>query len=902
MRFFRWELHKDDLHEELQAHLRMAIEDRVARGESPEEARAAAMREMGNLPLVADVTRFQWGWLWLEQAVQDARYALRQLRKSPGYTVTVLLTLMLTLGANTAIFGLLYALLLRSLPVSHPERIVQFELRMPAEGGSDGTSAMVSDGIYDLLASSHRSLSGVCGWEEQDVTLRAAGETVSVPAAAITGGCMPMLGLHPAIGRLMQYGDDRPGGAPEGYPVVLSYNYWRTHWNADPAVIGRRMNFGAGFRADAAQGVIVGVMQEGFDDVQVGAAPEIFVPLEMVNPVGQHNFGSYNTIVLGRLQDGVELQPAQAEAETIFQARLKSDASMRYYTFDNGKMTKTKDVHLLVLPGRTGFSYLRSVYQRPLYIIEGMVGLSLLVASAYLAMLAATRALARRRELAVRIALGASRGRVATQLAWESVLLVGVGTLLGVVFAWAAQDLLKVLVQTMSTEPLELHAEPDGVVLLFTAGLMAVVVSFSGLWPAWRASKVDPVTDIKEGDSSILGRRAGGIGRWLIPAQIAFSLVIVTMAALMATTVARLMAIDPGFRTSGITILSTDFSSRVTYTNDHKQQRPPYALFDSLLDRIQKTPGVESASVSMARPFQGGRYMTSVTSQPLTGAARNQENIYQFLVTPGYFKTMSVPLLGGRDFNRNDESEAEPICILNRSAAEHFFPGENALGKLLTVNRKAGTRIVGIVGDTIDGDLREKALTIIYQPYLTGGMWNPFAFFAVRAHDTATAVHAVREALHELAPDVAVDKQVTIQGLVRQSMGSQNMVSMLAAFFALLTLALTGIGLYGVMSNGVVRRRTEIGVRMALGATPAGVLWMILHEAMRIVLPGLVLGAGGVWAATRLLKTLLYGVEPHDPWVCAVSLLVLAAVAVCASLLPAQKAARVHPSDALRSE
>ncbi len=899
MRLWAWERRKDDLAEELDAHLRMAIADRVARGETPEDARTAAVREMGNPPLVADVTRRQWGWEWLERAGQDVRYALRQLRKSPGYTVTALLTLTLAVGANTAIFGLFYALLLRSLPVDRPDQLVQVELRMSTPGAAGEPTPTVSDGLFDLIDKSQTAFSGLCGWQEGNLNYREADGTHPVPAASLTGGCMRVLGLHAALGRLLEDADDKPGGLPEGFPVVLGYDYWRTHLGADPGVIGRVMSFGATLRTGARKGVVVGVMEPGFESIQVGGQPDLYVPLEMTDPASQHGLGSFDTTVIGRLKDWASAQQAEAQVDALFQSKLKTEKTLRFFTFVGDKFTQATEEHLLVRPGRTGFSYLRDDYEKPLYLIEGMVGLSLLVACAYLAMLASARALARRRELAVRMALGASRSRVAAQLTWESVLLAVAGGGLGILFAWGAEHGLLALMRGMSTEPLELRAGPGGVVLLFTLALMGLTVMLSGMWPAWRASKVDPASDIKEGEASIAGRRAPRMGAWLVPVQIAISLVIVTMAALMGSTVARLLAVDPGFRTSGITFLQADFSPR---TQGTKQPAAPFSLIVSLLDRIQHTPGVEGAAVSQAYPLEGATYMKTVWSEPSSGVKRTDESLVALAVTPGYFDTMGIPLLAGRNFTLDDKGEDATVCVLNRTAAEYFFPDGNAIGGMLSMSKTVKVRVAGIVGDTLYNDLRQKAPRMMYQPYLQGALWNPYASFEVHARDAGTAVSAVRNAFRELAPDVAVDKPVTMRELVASTMGRERMVALLSGFFALLTLALTGIGLYGVLNYGVVRRRTEIGVRMALGASPGGVVKMILREALRLVLPGLVLGAAGVWGATRLLETLLYGVKPLDPWLCAASLVALVAVAVLACVLPARRAARVHPMEALRFE
>jgi predicted permease len=899
MKLWAWERRKDELAEELEAHLKLAIADRVARGESPEAARAAAVREMGNPPLVADVTRRQWGWEWLERTWQDIRYAFRQLRKSPGYTITALLTLTLAVGANTAIFGLFYALLLRSLPIDHPDQIVQMEVQLSASGVSAEPSPMVADGTYDALVKTQTAFSGMCGWNDDNVNLRDINGTRPVPAATLTGDCMRVLGLHAALGRLLEDADDRPGGTPEGYPVVLGYDYWRTQFGADRSVIGRVLDFGASMSVGATKGVIVGVMEPGFDSVRVGGRPDLYVPLEMVDPMTDHSFRSFDTTLLGRLKDGVSLQTAQAQLDAVYQSSLKQEKGLKLFTFVNGKFAQANQAHLIVRPGRTGYSYLRQEYERPLYLIEGMVALSLLVACAYLAMLALARALARRRELAVRVALGASRRRVALQLTWESVLLALGGSGLGVLFAWGAEQTLAALVTSLGMDgPLQLRAGPGGAVLLFTLGIAGLTVILSGLWPACRASKVDPASDIKEGEASIAGRRSPQMGAWMVPVQIALSLVIVTVAALMGGTVSRLLAVDPGFRTSGITFLRADFSPR---TQGAKDLAAPFPVMFSLLDRIQRTPGVEAVSISQAYPLEGATYITSASSDSSSGGTRTDNSLTTLSVTPGYFDTMGVPVLQGRRFSLDDQDGAATVCILNRSAAQYFFPGGNAIGGMLSMGKETRLRVVAVVGDTLYHNLRQTAPRMLYEPFFQSE-WNPYAEFAVRARDASTAVSAVRNAFRTLAPDVAVDKPVTMRELVASSMGRERMVAMLAGFFALLTLALTGIGLYGVLNYGVVRRRTEIGVRMALGATPGGVVKMILREAMRLVLPGVVLGAAGVWAATRLLTTLLYGVKPLDPWLCAASLAALVCVAVLACVLPARRAARVHPMEALRFE
>jgi predicted permease len=896
---WRWERRTQELEEELEAHLRLAIEDRVTLGEPPAAARAAALREMGNVPLVAEVTRQQWGWAGCERWAHDLRYALRQLRKSPGYAATSILTLTLAIGANTAIFGLLYAILLRSLPVERPDQIVQVELQLRgASGVAQEPSAMISDKVYDSLAERQQVFSGMCSWATWPLNLRESEGTRPIPSATLTGGCFRMLGLHAALGRLFTAADDRPGGAPEGYPIVLGYDYWRTHLGADPNVLGRVMDLGTFLASSSKRGVVAGVLEPGFDSVRVGDRPWIYVPSEMNDPLSSHNFGSYDHTLLARLKDGVSPPQAQAQVDAIFNARIQAE-KFQYYVSDSGTFGTANQAHLLLVPGRTGYSYMRKGFARPLYLLEGMVVLSLLVACAYLAMLAYARAWARRRELAVRVALGASRARVAMQLCYESVVVAAVGGSLGVLFAWAAERGVLLLIPYAAGDTPAISTDPGSAALLFTLALSVFTVLLSGLWPAWRASRVDPASEIKEGDHLLTGRRRTGLGPWLVPVQIGFSLVIVVMAALMASTLARLMAVNPGFRTGGVTFFDANFSSRAAH------MKMPAALDIALLDRIRHAPGVEAASMSQTTQFGGGMYVQPAASISPAGAVRKDEDITSLSVMPGYFETLGIPLLAGRGFTLNDQGDAPPVCILNRSAADYFFPGGRAAGSMLTLEamgKPSSVQVVAVVGDTLYSDLREAPPRIVYQPYLGRGQFNPLAKVAVRARDTAAAVTAVRTAFRELAPEVALGKPETMKELVGATVSRERLVAVLASFFALLTLTLTAVGLYGLLSYAVVQRHREIGVRMALGASRAHVARLILLDAIRLVVPGLILGAAGAWGATRLLRTLLFGVKPLDPLMCAASLALLLAAAVASCVLPARRAACVHPMEALRFE
>jgi predicted permease len=906
-----WGPPASEVDEEVSFHIEQSAARNRAAGMTGEQARRQALVEFGGRARAREQChQARPGW-WLGSLAKDFRFAARLLVKSPGYTVTSVVTLTLAIGANTAIFGLIDALLLRSLPVERADRIAEIKLQLVSPTtGPAAPSAELAGRIFDAVAAGQHVFSQMCAWRAAELNLRESAGTRPVHAAMLSGGCFKMLGLDPALGRLFTEADDRPGGGREGYPVVLAYDYWRTHLGADPAIVGRVLDF------EGTKGVVVGVLRPGFESVNVGDRPWIYVASEMSGKEERHGFGGVY-FVLARLKDEGSFAGAQAEIEALFNAWIVAEKPS-LFTFSQGKLEKARQAHLVAVPGRTGLSYMRSAYERPLYLVEGMVGLSLVVACAYLAMLAATRGLSRRRELAVRIALGASRTRVAGQLCAESVLVALAGSLLGLLFAWAAgKAIMAMLNQGHYGAPLELHLAPDGIVLAFTLGLSVLTVLVFGVGPAWRATRLDPVTDIKEGGLSATPRRRGRLGMWLVPVQIGFSLVIVAMAALMRTTMSRLMAIDPGFRSSGLFFVSADFTERVEAAakasgganraqgHDADKREIPTALYAALLERIRNAPGVEAASIAATYQMSGALYVLSASSILPSGQMRKDDSLMDLSVSPGYFKTLGIPLLGGRDFSSAVQQGAPQVCILSRSAAEYFFPHQNAVGKMLaqkSAGKDTSRQVVGVVGDTLYNGLRDAAPRLIYLPYLSGAGWDPRGQIAVRASDRASGLAAVPAAFGELAPDVPLGEPVMMSDLVSGSVGRERLMAVLAGFFAVLTLTLTAIGIYGLMSYGVRRRQKEIGIRIALGASRASVARLVVDEAMWLVLPGLALGAIGIWAGTRLLGALLFGVKPLDPWRSAASFALLLGCALAACAIPARRASSVDPLESLRLE
>jgi predicted permease len=707
-----------------------------------------------------------------------------------------------------------------------------------------------------------------------------------------------MLGLHATLGRLFTEADDKPGGGPEGYAVVLGYDYWHSRMGGDPGVLGRALDF------QGKKGVIVGVLQPGFDSVEVGDKPWMYVASEIGDAGDRHGFGSFNRTLLGRLKDGASAVQAQAELDPVFNAAMKA-AKFHYFTMtDDGKFSETDTAHLVAVPGRTGFSYLRQEFAEPLYLIEGLVGLSLLVACAYLATLAGTRSLARRRELAVRVALGASRQRLTAQLCWESLLLSGTGMALGLFFAWSISRALVKLLDRPGADRLEMNTAPTGIVLVFALAVTGVTVLLAGVIPAWRASRVDPVREIKEGELTLNRRRPRRMGSWLAPVQVGLSLVIVVIAALMSTTLVRLLAKNPGFSTSGVTFTRADFMSGAKQpAKKGDDVRRPASLYLALLQRIRSTPGVDSVSLTQMKPMGGEIYFGQASVKLPSGETR-QKDILEPTAAPDYFRTLGVPLLEGRDFTTDDKEGAPKVCILSRSAAQYFFPGQNAVGQMITMGteeKDPKARVIGVVGDTLVMGFRDEPKPTVYKPFLVSRQ-NQYLEFAVRSRNAAVGDAAVRRAFKEIAPDVPLFETVTMGQLVDGAVSRERMVALLAGFFAVLTLVLSAIGMYGLLNYSVIRRKREIGVRMALGASRRGVIRLVVREAMWMVVPGIALGAVGAWAASRFVRSMLFGVKPLDPWVLAASAGVLLATAVIACLLPARRAAAVHPMEALRME
>ena len=876
-----------DLDEELQFHITMAIRDRIERGQSPEMAHSAVMREFGNVPLVKGVVHEMWGWGWLDRFAQDLRYAVRQLRKSTGFTVTVVITVALAIGANTAIFSLAYALLLRSLPIPHPNQIVQIEVQtLRAEQTPYVTSA-----LFEAVKNRQLVFSGVFAWQEYWFQGEQNGDGRTIGATMVSGDCFATLGLQAAAGRLLTPEDDRPGSQT----AVISYAWWLKRFHRDPGAIGKRVIMIDPF-SNPTPLTIVGVLPSSFQSIQVGDAPALFIPLGEK----QDNSSQY-VLIFARLKDGVTARQAQDQLSLPFRSWSESVPAKER----PGWLDPTNAPRLEIRPSRAGYSGVGERYKKPLLLLQTLVVILLLASCAYLGTLLSARSISRRREIALRAALGASRRRLVRQLFSESLLLAFGGGSLGVFFAWIASRFLLTFVQS-DPGPATISAGPGRDVLLFTIAITAVAVALWGLIPALRASRVALLSDMRSnaGGSLISGSPHRHGGRWLVPFQVALSLLLVVVAGLLSTSLARLLSQDNGYRLRGIVFASTDFPYAYGKGASAKIAAE-LELQRTVLDRLTHAPNIQAASIGLVHVLRGATYMGAFRATPPGGDNDYKSQSIMNAIGPRYFEVMGTHLLRGRDFTDADSAASQPVCILTRAAERRFFPKSDAVGRSLYQaqgkNRARTLQVIGVVDDMRFGNLREDAPPIVYLDFTQMGEARGLEF-VIKTDDPAEAVASLRDTLRTVATGVHVTSSITMEEQVGQHLGRERLLAILSNFFAGVGLLLGALSLYGILSYSVHCRTAEIGVRMALGASRGNVVHMIIGEAARLVVPGLIIGSIACVGTTRLLGSLLYETKPMESTTVTLSVVTIVAIAFVASWLPAHNASRIDPMQALRAE
>jgi predicted permease len=893
--FFQRDQFDANLEEEMQLHVELRRQQQIEAGVPPEIARSAARRRFGNEAAIKEKSHLTWGWSWLETMLQDVVYGVRSMLRSPALVAAALLSLALGIGANTAIFSLLDAVMLRSLPVKQPSQLV-----LLGKGDWDGISdafaitELYSYPFYREMQKNNAVFSDVAGIfsMENNVHGFIEGRDESEPmnVQLVSGTYFPLLGVKAIMGRALTDDDDKIEGA---HPVaVISYAWWTRSLARDPAVLNRKLKIGeTTFN-------IVGIAPPEFFGTKVGNAPDIWVPLSMMQQVPPHWKGYTDNFaealyVMGRLKPGVTLEQATTNVNLIYQQILRGfpDAPL-----SQKNLEKLKNTHVALTPVATGLSTLRRTFSEPLKILMAVVALVLLIACANIANLLLARSTARARELAVRQALGARRARIIRQLLTESLVLAITGGALGILFAGVGSRLLLRMVSGgRKTVPLDVSINPR--LLLFTLAVTVATAVLFGTVPAFRATKLQLIQSLKDGRGPQGTGTKSPLAKVLVISQVALSLVLLVGAGLFLRSLVNLNNVDTGFNKENVLRMQIDASS-IGYKADEPRLK---GLYQQIEERVSALPAVRAASFS-SFTFHEGSWNTTVTVPG--GEAHPEVDVKHNVIGNGYFATMQIPLLGGRNFGPQDTATSQKVAVISERMARTMFPAGNPIGHHYLIGNptKSNDReVVGIVKDVKFGELQEDPETLDYVPYTQ--RTDYLSDFEVRYTGDFDAVSsAVQKTIHEVSRTLPITRVTTLDEQVARSITDQRLVAQLSAFFGLLAVFLSCIGIYGLMSYVVARRTNEIGIRMALGAERSSVRWLVMREVLFLVAIGVVAGVPVALAGNRLVSHMLFGVLGTDPVSMVVAVGAMIAVAMMAGYLPARRASRIEPMVALRYE
>ncbi len=885
---FRRDRLNRDLEDELQFHLAARTEEFTRRGMAPRQAEEEARRRLGSRLHVRESSREIKLLSRLEWIAQDVLFGLRLLRKNAVVTAAALLSLSLAIGACTAAFSLIDALILRPLPVSDPQRLIYVVSRSLTATGPAEDQASFNYPLFERLRDASRAqvqLFGMSYQSRREATFDdAGGRPERIYAQGISGDAFPILGVKPALGRLLTAADDQKPGQ---HPVaVLSYDFWARRFARNPAVLGRWLTL----RETQLQ--IIGVAEKGFTGVEPGIRTDFWVPNMMWAPdaLSSPNWSWFR--VWGRLQPGATSDQARAILQTVFTNFRRERAAGFRADEPRDRVDRFLNTPVFLRSAANGPSGLRQNFERPLWILALVAVLVLLIACSNVASLLIARAAARDREMALRISIGAGRGRLIQQVLVESALLSAASCLLGALFAvQAAPIMVRMLSTSQTTVWLDLHL--DWRVLAFVGAAGSLTTILFGLAPAFRASAVSPNEALKAGG----GKQSARIGlfRPLVAAQTAFSFVVLFIGGMFLASFGKLVRTDLGFDRNHLVVVNVE-------APDLRQGGPKaHAVWSRLLDRLRETPGIESASLSEWSLFSG-----SVSSDSVRIPGRAVQTFYtNYLpVSPRFLQTMRIRLLDGRDFEPRDaQPESPSAVIVNESFARRFFPGETPLGKrffrLGRGNTLVAQDIIGVARDAKYDSVREATPPTVYVPVQPGGGES----LQVRTPLDPPALAALlRDELPRVHPAFRVTDMTLQSTLVDNKVVQERLLALLSGFFSIAAIVLAAVGLYGVLSYSVVQRTREIGIRLALGARPGAVVRLVVSEVLLVTSLGLGVGLAGGIFASRFVATLLYGVKPSDFWTIAGPLACLLLACALSALPPALRATRVDPMTALRYE
>ena len=885
---FRRKRRQADFNAEIEAHLELEAEQLQEQGLGDEEARAAARRAFGNVTEAEERFYESGRWLWWDHLVQDLRFGLRMLAKTPAFTAVAVATLALGIGANTAIFSVINTFVLRPLPVQKPQELVALGLYSPASGGQP--NPFFSTSLWEQVRDQQDVFSGVFAWGyDPFLDLTQGGVVQHASGIFVSGSYFAALGVSAAAGRLLGPSDDQRGCPAV---AVLSYNFWQSRYGGAQSAIGRTISL------DRHPFQIIGASSAGFFGVNVDREFDVAVPICAVTLFPRWEGVLVSGVwlqIAGRMKPGVSEEQMEAHL-SILSFPIIAAAVPRDWALQNQRTFLRQS--LGTLPAATGISFLREQFKKPLDVLLAVVGVVLLIACANIASLMLARATSRKRELAVRRALGACRWRLIRQLLMESAILSSAGALAGLLFARGGAALL---VRCISTARYRVHMDLslDGRVFAFTIALAALSGLLAGILPAFGATRAS-LTSAMKGRGYLEGRGRLRSGRWIVSSQVALSLVLLVTAGLFLRSFAKLAALDVGFDRRNVLLVSASLGA----ANIPPERRS--AIYEEIASRLRVLPGLVAASRSWRTPADGYLWTWAVRADS-PGAGEATTALMNF-VAPAYFETLRTPILAGRDFNAHDTKTAPSVAVVSESLANKLFPGFDPVGRYLrNLDSPDGSsrpiRIVGVVKDSKYFSAREVTNPTAFAPITQQVVAQDEAeTFELRtATSPSSLAPAVQKAVAGVSKAISIDFH-TLNEQVGESLVQERLLALLSGFFGGLALLLAMIGIYGTLSYLVTERQTEFGVRMALGAQPVSVLRLVMRELLVIMAAGLGAGISLSLATVHLLQSLLFGLAARDTVTMAAAAAALCAVAFMAAYLPARRATKVDPIVALRYE
>ena len=887
MRIFRRPKFERDMDAELRFHIEARIEDLVRNGMDSAEAARQARVEFGAIEAAKDECRQAWGLQRIDDLRGDLRYAFRTFRRNPVFAAVVTVSLALGIGANTAIFGLLDAVMLRAMPVRDPASLVFIE-----NVGSHGANGGPPYPCFELLRDQTRSFDGMAAYSPSNIEVGIDGDREQAQGVYVSGNFYNLLGIKPLLGRTLSIADDQivGKGGPDGPVVVISRAYWQRRFGGNPQVVGKTI------RMFNSMVTIIGVMPSGAMSPEPGRPIDMAVPMMLSDPVMLRERGSWWLNIIARLKPGVRPERAREESDTLFQSFMTTVSiaaippEVRKLAFD----------HIELAPAGGGNDSLRTRFSKPLLALVILAGLALLAACVTVANLMLARATARQKEFAVRLAIGARRGRLIRQTLTEALVLVGAGAILGVALAQQGETALAAFFAEGNNKII-LDLSPSGRVLLFTVAISLVTGILFGLLPALRAARVDPAADMQAGSRTVAGTRASlRLGRLLVVLQVSLSMILLAGAGLFIHSLRQLESVDLGFARRGV--LTMDVTpERALYGSPQW-----FAFQKEILESIRGLRGVQSASWSTITPLNGRDRGVLLSVPGFASRDETELQVHLASVSPEYFATFQTPLLTGRTFTAQDTVDATRVAVLSESAARFYFGRSNPVGQKVRFAKRPNVpeyEIVGVVRDIKHESPRGEGWRFIYLPIAQAFDRISRLTLSVRCSsgDLALAPSAVKQVLSDRST-LLITNISTIEKQVQLSLMKERLLSALSAAFGVLALVLACIGLYGVLAYAVARRTSEIGIRMALGATRSGTTWLILREALFLTMGGIAIGILPVLSLGRISRALLYGVDIFDPAAFTIALVVLLVCAILAGIAPAYRAGRLDPVSALRCE